>query len=118
MTGEVRCKLDDWVEVEAVLLKPSERASGLPPETAEKPLVMWVKGFARQSAAMGEQLEIETVTGRVLTGQLSAINPGYTHTFGQPAPELVHVGRDLRKRLAEYRAGEGPDAGRTQGGEA
>jgi len=118
VTEEVRCKPDDWVEVEAVLLEPSERASGLPPETAEKPLVMWVKGFARRSAAIGEELEIETVTGRVLTGQLSAINPGYTHTFGQPAPELVHVGRDLRKRLVEYRAGEGSGVGRTQGGDA
>ena len=71
---------------------------------------MWVKGFARRNATIGEELEIETITGRVLTGRLSAVDPGYTHTFGQPAPELVQIGRDLRKRLAEYEARERPRA--------
>ncbi len=107
MSEVTRCNMDDWVEVEAVLLEPAERASGLPPETAEKPLVMWVKGFARRSALLGDELEIETITGRVVRGRLSAINPGYTHTFGEPALEIVHIGRDLRARLARYRASLG-----------
>ncbi len=100
-----RCAAGDWVEVTAVLVEPAERASGLPEETAEKPLVMWVKGFARSEALLGENLEIETMTGRVVTGALSAVNPGYTHAFGRPAPELVRVGGDLRVRIAAYRAG-------------
>jgi len=47
------------------------------------------------------------MTGRLVTGRLSAINPGYHHTFGDPVPELVAVGRDLRAQLKAYRkAGE------------
>ena len=47
------------------------------------------------------------MTGRTVTGRLSAVNPGYFHTFGDPIPELVHVGRDLRagsRRTAPARA--------------
>ena len=97
----------DWVEVECVLLEPADRSKNLPPETAAKPLMMWVKGFAAGEAGMGEELTVETMTGRLVTGTLSAVNPGYYHTFGDPIPELTHVGRDLRARLAAYRAAEG-----------
>ena len=45
---------------------------------------------------MGEELTIETITGRKVTGALSAVNPGYFITYGNPIPELTHVGRDLR----------------------
>jgi len=110
MSDVTRCSAGDWVEVESVLLEPAERASGLPPETAERALVMWVKGFACGAASLGGELEIETMTGRSVVGRLSAVNPGYTHKFGPPAPELVRIGRDLRARLAEYRAGVRRDA--------
>ena len=102
MPDPQQCKVDDWVEVERVLLEPAERAINLPPDTAAKPLVSWVKGFARAEASVGDEVTVETMTGRQVTGRLSAINPGYFHTFGQPIPELVHIGRDLRARLAEY----------------
>jgi hypothetical protein len=39
------------------------------------------------------------------------VNPGYFHTFGEPIPELAHVGRDLRARLAAYRAQEAEAGG-------
>ena len=118
MAEVVHCSVDDWVEVQATLLEPAERSSGLPPQTAGKPLVMWLKGFARRRADVGEELEVVTVTGRVVAGKLSAVNPGYTHTFGQPSPELVHVGRDLRARLAEYRAHVKRGAGSVDSGGA
>ncbi len=105
MPDRTRCEIDDWVEVESVYLAPAERSSALPPETAEKPLMVWVKGFARHAAELGDELEVETMTGRVVRGRLSEVLPGYTHTFGRPVPELVHVGRDLRRQLAEYREG-------------
>jgi len=107
MTDADRCSASDWVEVERVLLEPIDRSGNLPPETAEKPLVMWVKGFAQAEAALGDELTVETMTGRMVTGRLSDLEPGYFHTFGKPIPELTHVGADLRARLAEYRkAGE------------
>jgi hypothetical protein len=119
MSDASRCERDDWVEVEAVVLQPAERASGLPAETADKPLLMWVKGFALAPAVLGEETQVETATGRRVAGRLSAVNPGYTHTFGQPSPELVHVGRDLRSRLRAYRAsGEYGDSAKTSGGES
>ena len=108
MPDRDRCEIDDWVEVERVLLEPSERAANLPADTAEKPLLVWVKGFARTQAQLGDEVTIETMTGRQVTGRLSAVNPGYFHTFGEPVPELVHVGRDLRRRLAAP-AGEGDE---------
>ena len=105
MSDAQRCSAGEWVEVERVLLEPDERASNLPPETASKPLLMWVKGFAAGEGGLGEEVTVETMTGRHVTGRLSAINPGYFHTFGQPIPELTHVGADLRARLAAFRAG-------------
>jgi 2-amino-4-ketopentanoate thiolase alpha subunit len=107
LSDATRARKGDWVEVECKLLDPADRSKNLPPETAEKPLMMWVKGFARGDALMGEELTIDTMTGREVTGALSAVNPGYYITYGDPIPELVHIGRDLRSRLAAYRASEG-----------
>lgn len=101
------CEPGDWVEVERVLLEPADRAPGLPDATAVTPLRMWVKGFARGEAALGDEVEVETMTGRMVSGRLSAIGPGYTHTFGDPPRELAGVGRDLRARLAEWRSRAG-----------
>jgi hypothetical protein len=55
------------------------------------------------------------MTGRKVAGRLSAINPGYFHTFGEPIPELVHIGKDLRARLAAYRAAESVAQGASAG---
>ena len=118
MANAVRARIDDWVEVECKLLDPVDRSANLPPETADKPLMMWVKGFAQGEAALGEQMTVETITGRRVTGKLSAVNPGYFHTFGEPIPELAHVGRDLRARLAAYRASEAYRAQETEAGGA
>jgi hypothetical protein len=59
---------------------------------------------------MGDELTIETMTGRKVAGTLSAVNPGYFITYGNPLPELTHIGRDLRASLAAYRAAEGASA--------
>lgn len=107
MTEPDRCARGDWVEVECVLLEPADRSTNLPEDTAAQPLRMWVKGFARADAVVGAELEVETMTGRTVRGALTEVNPGYSHTFGKPAPELTHVGRDLRERVAAYRAKAG-----------
>jgi len=107
MEDTTRCTADDWVEVESILLEPADRATNLPEDTAAQPLRMWVKGFARTAAAVGDELTVETMTGREVTGTLTEINPGYFHTFGKPAPELTAVGRDLRARVAAYRKAGG-----------
>jgi hypothetical protein len=106
MADEIHARVGDWVEVEVKLLDPADRSKNLPPETAEKPLMMWVKGFSEGEAALGGEITIETITGRRVNGALSAVNPGYHITYGDPIPELTHVGRDLRARLAAYRRKE------------
>jgi hypothetical protein len=107
MSAAATCKAGDWVEVERVLLEPADRSTNLPEDTAAQPLMVWVKGFALAEGKLGDEVSITTMTGRTVTGLLSAINPGYYHTFGDPVPELVHVGADLRAKLAEYRAALG-----------
>lgn len=104
MTDEFRCAEGDWVEIEYVLLAPAERAAGLPADTAAQPLRAWVKGFALGGVMIGDEVDVETMTGRTVRGHLSAIGPGYTHTFGTPPPEIVNIGRDLRARVAAFRA--------------
>lgn len=116
MTDAMHCEAGDWVEVECKLLDPADRSKNLPPETAAKPLMMWVKGFALDAAGEGEELTIETITGRSVTGALSAVNPGYYITYGDPIPELTHVGRGLRARLAAWRA-SGTAGAPAEGGE-
>ena len=64
------------------------------------------EGLRVSEAALGDELTVDTMTGRRVTGRLTDVNPGYSHTFGRPTPELVRVGRDLRARLAEYHAVE------------
>jgi hypothetical protein len=107
MAETTRCAPGEWVEVESILLEPSDRAANLPDDTAAQPLRMWVKGFALAAAAIGEALTVETMTGRHVTGALTEVNPGYFHTFGRSAPELTAVGRDLRARVAAYRKAGG-----------
>jgi len=106
----------DWVEVEYILLEPADRSKNLPEDTAAQPLRVWIKGFAQADAAVGDQLTVETMTGRRVSGTFTEINPGYFHTFGKPIPELVHVGRDLRVQLADYRAKEAAAPGAPAGG--
>jgi hypothetical protein len=106
MDETMKCAIGDGAVVPYLTHHTPDRATNLPADTAAQPLLVWIKGFARAAAAAGEELAIETTTGRVVTGVLTDVNPGYTHTFGRPAPELTHVGRDLRARLAAYRASD------------
>ena len=107
MEETTRCAPGDWVEVERVLLEPADRAVNLPEDTAAQPLRMWVKGFASTAGVVGDEMTVETMTGREVAGTLSEVNPGYFHTFGRPASELTAVGLDLRLRVAAYRKAGG-----------
>lgn len=88
-----------WVEVHRIVLAPGERAPQVPAETQQVPLEMRVKGFVLRDAALGEEVEILTPAGRVLTGTLTAINPAYTHLYGPPIPALLPVGGEVRAIL-------------------
>lgn len=90
----------DWVQVFKEVLSPGERAPGLPPETAEVPLTMQVKGFLiNESAVRGDTVSVQTLTGRTVNGELNAVNPLYDIDFGRPQPELLSIGLEVRKEL-------------------
>lgn len=95
----MRCKQGDWVQICTTILPAGERAPQVPPETQAVPLKMFNKGYANHAAEIGKPVSITTIIGQVLEGELTAINPRYGHDFGDPVPELMHIGVSLRKRL-------------------
>ena len=92
-----------WVQIHCIVLREGQRAPQVPVETQQVPLEMWVKGFLAEPAILGEKVEIVTPSGRRLRGILTDVNPGYTHSFGPPIPELLTIGREVRTILRETR---------------
>jgi hypothetical protein len=92
-------KKGDWVQIHQIVLKPEERAPQVPDDTKQVPLELWLKGYALEEAILGEQIEIETTTGRTVKGELVAVNPKYTHSFGAFVPELLKIDRQLKEIL-------------------
>lgn len=89
-----------WVQVRQEILAAGERAPQVPADTAATPLVLLVKGFLTADSSTGERAFIRTVSGRELAGELVQALPRYTHDFGRPVPELMHIGRQARQLLA------------------
>jgi hypothetical protein len=92
-----------WVELHRVVLWPGERAPQIPEDTKAVALEMRVKGFLSEAAALGEEAEIITPAGRRVRGALTAVNPSYTHGFGQPIPALSSIGQEVRTILRKSR---------------
>jgi hypothetical protein len=94
----------DWAEVSLVVLEPAERAPGLPPDTAATPLTARVRGFLEGEAAVGGPAAVRTSAGRRVEGTLLRVSPAPGHSFGEPVPELLPIGAELRERLVGERA--------------
>lgn len=92
-------KKGDWIKVHNIVFSPSERAPQVPDDTKKVPLELWVKGFASVDGVIGDLVEVETITGRKVSGKVVEINPAYAHSFGNNIPELLKIGIDLRKIL-------------------
>jgi hypothetical protein len=90
-----------WVEIHNVVLPANERAPQVPEDTRRVPLEMRVKGFLLAPASIGEDAEIETLSGRHLCGRVAEVNPAYTHSFGSPVPELSPIGCEVRALLRD-----------------
>lgn len=96
-----------WVRIHKIILTPEERADNLPADTAKVPLESWTKGFLLEESEQGGSAVIETLTGRKVSGTLIQVNPTYDHGFGEEfIPELLYIGRDLRKLIEEGSDGE------------
>lgn len=94
-------KRGDWVKIHAVVLKAEERSPHLPKDTKKVPLEMWVNGFLEKNARIGEKVQISTLSGRTVSGILVETDPRYTHDFGNPIPELLKIGPNLKRILEE-----------------
>ena len=92
-------KKGDWVQIHQIVLKPEDRAPQVPDDTKKVPLELWVKGIALHDAKIGATIEIQTATGRKVKGELTAVNPRYTHDFGDFVPELLKVDMQLKEIL-------------------
>ena len=81
-----------WVEIESIVLKPEERAPGLPEDTAATPYVLRLSGFLEEEAEVGDEVAVKSLIGRTHRGVLRAVNPSYEHSFGTTVPELLAIG--------------------------
>ncbi len=93
-------KKGQWVEVYRIVLSPGERAPQVPDDTKQVGLEMRVKGFLEKACRIGDEAQITTAAGRKVSGRLDAVNPPYTHGFGEPVPELIGIGREVRAIVA------------------
>jgi len=95
-------KKGDWVQIHVIVLKPEERTGKIPEDTRSVPFELWVKGFLHSDANIGDVVEIATLTGRKVCGELIEVNPKYTYGFGEEyVPELLKIGVQLRNILKE-----------------
>lgn len=92
-------KYNDWVTIHNVVLTPEERAPQVPDDTKKVPLEMWVKGFIQKDANIGDLVEVKTITGRLVKGNLVQVNPYYTHDYGKCIPELLQIGIQAKEIL-------------------
>ena len=90
-------KKGEWVRIHKIILQPSERAPQVPDDTKAVPLEMWDKGFLLADANMGDEVEVETVTGRREAGTLIEVNPYYDHDYGKFIPELLAIDKQVRE---------------------
>ncbi len=85
-----------WVQIEAQILSPKERAQGIPEDTSKLPYVMRVKGYLEDDeAAPGDTVSIRTLIQRLLTGKLLEVEPAYKHNFGSHVAELADAGNTI-----------------------
>lgn len=106
--NEDAARKGDWVQIHRIVLEAGARAPQVPEDTQKVPLEARIKGFlANETAQIGEEVAIRTLAGRQVEGRLVAINPVYGHDFGEPIPELLAIGPELRRMLEERKDREG-----------
>lgn len=92
-----------WVELERVILKPGERAPGIPADTASVPFAGRVRGFLVSPARKGAVAEVQTQADRIVRGRLRAVLPRNPADFGDPSPELLVAAKAMKARLRKSR---------------
>lgn len=95
-------KKGEWVQIHQIVLRADERTARIPEDTKACPVELWVKGFLQADGELGQEATVETLTGRMVTGELVSKNPGYEFGFGEEfIPEVLKIGLQLRGILKE-----------------
>lgn len=95
-------KKGDWVRIYSVVLRPDERQGSLPEDTKKVPFEMWDKGFLiNDSAQIGDAVEVETIIGRKISGELVEANPNFEINYGAGVTETLYIGKQLRKLIGD-----------------
>ena len=89
------------VQIGYRLLTASQRAPGLPADTAALSYEMRARGILLEPGRLGEPVSIRTPTGRRLTGTLIDAGPADTHSFGRPPQALVAAIESITALRAE-----------------
>ncbi len=98
----MEAKKGDWVRIYKMVLSPEERAAQVPDDTKKVPLELWDKGFLLdEKAKIGDRVKVETYIGRLMEGELVEIDPYYEHDYGRCVPELLYIGRQVKRLLKE-----------------
>ncbi len=93
----MNAKKGDWVRIHKVILTSDERAPQVPDDTKQVPFEMWDKGFLLDDfASVGDEVNVETIIGRTLSGKMIEINPQFNHGWGKCIPEILHIGRQVK----------------------
>ncbi|MCF6334968.1 MAG: 2-amino-4-ketopentanoate thiolase [Spirochaetales bacterium] len=95
-------KKGDWVRIHSILIEAEDRAPRVPVDTAKVPYELWAKGLLiTGKAEIGKKVEIETITGRKISGEIIEINPSYNHDFGEFIPEILTIDKQLKDLMGE-----------------
>lgn len=91
-----------WVQIEKIILKSEERTAKIPDDTKKCDYIMHLNGFLESGKPeIGETVCIRTLAGRLVEGRIIKINPQYSHNYGRPVEELMHIGQTHRRMLEE-----------------
>jgi len=99
MRSSAMIKKNSWVQIKKTILTPKDRAKNLPEPTKRVPMMMWVKGYLLDSADIGVNVRVKTLTGRIESGILVCENPSYKHNYGEFVPEILEIDRIVKTEL-------------------
>jgi predicted amino acid dehydrogenase len=93
-----------WVRIHQIILPPGKRAETVPEDTRKVPLEMWDKGFLLKDADLGEEVQVRTASGRIVSGTLLEANPAFHHDFGDFVPEILKITEIVKTAMEEVKS--------------
>ncbi|WP_315116050.1 2-amino-4-oxopentanoate thiolase subunit OrtA [uncultured Clostridium sp.] len=94
-------KKGTWVEIEEIVLTPEDRSQSIPEETRIISLKCWTRGNCLSDCEVGSEVQVETIVGRIVKGEVVEVEPGYYHSFGRYVKEVEYIGKQARKLIED-----------------